>query len=631
MNKCSKCGAEFEGNFCPECGTPSQAPKVCPKCGAQLKENVKFCNNCGYAFVEQNDAHSADKSAQQGDLRSSAPAKSTTTIDWQQSKVFRLLQYAPLVIFALWAVLLWAFMAAPVMKGEPPVMPNVSVYGFFNAETVEGDPDLAAITPAAGAMVAVSAVALLYAGYLVYLQFKGGRVARWLAHYFSVLPYVLVLVCTSVIAVKFNAYAEGMDDMKGSFVGVTVALTVVFLLLHAASLVLCKLFKISVITQEDREQAKQRFEAWCVRRRHRREYRKQRRPIVAQRLKKEPFIRGRSCGAMCILALIFICAGIGLAFPSKEAISYYTDYDAYFEKEFYSWIYEEQFDYLKNAWEEVLPSRLEYRYEDAQEYHGKYEKDKNAQNNGVKFEEWLNDSIKYLRLDLYLGYVWDEAFNDWQENKAYVSTAELYELGVDGYIAQRYPDGFGDFVEEVAGTNSTTKESYVQNSKQLEYDSQKQDWSPATQELISCILMMFLPALVAAVFAIVACVLAFRRKWRASAVFGWILVILSFAAFLLMLLTGAAGLSSIDLYYIVDGRYTLLIVASGGMLPAAMLFSLVNVFIQGDDERKARKRFKREYDEQMAEQGDESALWFVAHKKDRKRKRSKSTADANGN
>lgn len=49
-------------------------------------------------------------------------------------------------------------------------------------------------------------------------------------------------------------------------------------------------------------------------------------------------------------------------------------------------------------------------------------------------------------------------------------------------------------------------------------------------------------------------------------------------------------------------------IALFGMLPAALLFSLVNVFIQADDERKARKRYNREYDEQMAAQGDKTAL-----------------------
>lgn len=50
MNRCPKCGTEFEGNFCPECGEVWSEEKTCPKCGEKVKGSVKFCTNCGYAF-----------------------------------------------------------------------------------------------------------------------------------------------------------------------------------------------------------------------------------------------------------------------------------------------------------------------------------------------------------------------------------------------------------------------------------------------------------------------------------------------------------------------------------------------------------------------------------------------------
>ena len=44
--KCSNCGMEFEGNFCPECGTPAQKTVIkCPNCGTEFKGN--FCPQCG--------------------------------------------------------------------------------------------------------------------------------------------------------------------------------------------------------------------------------------------------------------------------------------------------------------------------------------------------------------------------------------------------------------------------------------------------------------------------------------------------------------------------------------------------------------------------------------------------------
>ena len=47
MHKCTKCGQEFEGNFCPECGTKWVDPELCPKCGARHGADAKFCPECG--------------------------------------------------------------------------------------------------------------------------------------------------------------------------------------------------------------------------------------------------------------------------------------------------------------------------------------------------------------------------------------------------------------------------------------------------------------------------------------------------------------------------------------------------------------------------------------------------------
>lgn len=52
MNKCYKCGREFEGQFCPDCGTKYEAEKTCPDCGATLDGGVNFCNHCGHRFTE---------------------------------------------------------------------------------------------------------------------------------------------------------------------------------------------------------------------------------------------------------------------------------------------------------------------------------------------------------------------------------------------------------------------------------------------------------------------------------------------------------------------------------------------------------------------------------------------------
>lgn len=44
---CAKCGAEFDGNYCPSCGN-SILPKKCPRCATETTGS--FCPQCGYSY-----------------------------------------------------------------------------------------------------------------------------------------------------------------------------------------------------------------------------------------------------------------------------------------------------------------------------------------------------------------------------------------------------------------------------------------------------------------------------------------------------------------------------------------------------------------------------------------------------
>lgn len=50
MHKCNHCGTDFEGKFCPNCGTEYQLKdgEFCPNCGAAVEKGAKFCTHCGY-------------------------------------------------------------------------------------------------------------------------------------------------------------------------------------------------------------------------------------------------------------------------------------------------------------------------------------------------------------------------------------------------------------------------------------------------------------------------------------------------------------------------------------------------------------------------------------------------------
>lgn len=45
-SKCSNCGGQVAGKFCPECGTPTGSLQ-CRSCGGDVKSGARFCAGCG--------------------------------------------------------------------------------------------------------------------------------------------------------------------------------------------------------------------------------------------------------------------------------------------------------------------------------------------------------------------------------------------------------------------------------------------------------------------------------------------------------------------------------------------------------------------------------------------------------
>lgn len=55
MPKCKNCGNEFEGNFCPACGTKAEENTLCPNCGGEIKRDAQFCTRCGHPIAGERD------------------------------------------------------------------------------------------------------------------------------------------------------------------------------------------------------------------------------------------------------------------------------------------------------------------------------------------------------------------------------------------------------------------------------------------------------------------------------------------------------------------------------------------------------------------------------------------------
>ena len=92
---CKQCGAQFEGNFCPKCGTPAQEElTVCPKCGQDRADGDRYCSKCGYDFAPPPKKRTAI-----------ACTKAVTALKAVSAKVCAATKKIPLKTWVFWSVL----------------------------------------------------------------------------------------------------------------------------------------------------------------------------------------------------------------------------------------------------------------------------------------------------------------------------------------------------------------------------------------------------------------------------------------------------------------------------------------------------------------------------------------------
>lgn len=105
MPKCKNCGTEFEGKFCPQCGTEYGKNKVCPKCGGECADGAKFCPLCGYAFDGNAKSQPTTK------------IKEPKVFDVKTTKIFDkihvIIAFLPVVCFMLFSIVLFFLFFAP--------------------------------------------------------------------------------------------------------------------------------------------------------------------------------------------------------------------------------------------------------------------------------------------------------------------------------------------------------------------------------------------------------------------------------------------------------------------------------------------------------------------------------------
>lgn len=263
MHKCMNCGTEFEGKFCPECGTPWQEEKTCPQCGAKLSGSAKFCNECGYSFLgnaepQRPTAPPASatpqpnaENAMQSETAATAvkTAKTPFFTEARKSLIFKLLGYVPAALFALFSVLLFAFYAAPVAEtvlGEG--MGNESLGSVYEMLDYSEIPSLqsgmiALIVFAVFSLLLGSVTVLsLFLSQLKYrsvkLFKKFSLTVTELLTYCGYVFYFIYFIVGCVAIGQINAADEGMGMFAaGACPALLIVFPILFALLSAGSIV----------------------------------------------------------------------------------------------------------------------------------------------------------------------------------------------------------------------------------------------------------------------------------------------------------------------------------------------------------------------------------------------------------
>lgn len=262
MKKCGKCGAEFEGKFCPECGAKWQEKRVCPECGNELAESVRFCPECGCAVGGAQSASPSVASAPAPETAATATAqpiaaeRETTAQSAQKYEqkpaqnantlktVRTALKYIPFGLFALFSVLLFAFYAGSIAVVEGFGESLGSVYG----DITDNIPGMGGCV---GALIVFLLASLALSGFMAAAlftnKFKGkavsifGKAYMLLTEFLAYLAfalYFIFFVIAIVVMAKVSAFDGGVGMISsGACPKLILAFAIIFSLLTGGALV----------------------------------------------------------------------------------------------------------------------------------------------------------------------------------------------------------------------------------------------------------------------------------------------------------------------------------------------------------------------------------------------------------
>lgn len=216
MNKCTNCGTEFDGNFCPECGQKREGEITCPQCGNKVANNANFCLMCGHRIAQQPE-HGNEVKTKQKDKSLDTAALA--------ARVFGLLRYVPMALTLLFAVLLPLLYIAPIVQADQMMgaAESINVYSL--------DEDFYGVSVA---YLVFMCIAILLSAVLLYLHINKekrqkyirlfGKVRISVGELAALFAVVLVyLPCLIISAVAMGKAAELNELLGGGLADVIFA------------------------------------------------------------------------------------------------------------------------------------------------------------------------------------------------------------------------------------------------------------------------------------------------------------------------------------------------------------------------------------------------------------------------
>ena len=271
QHKCFKCGTEFDGNFCPECGEKWEEGKTCPKCGKSLVRDVKFCPDCGHSFAPA--PSPASRPTQEPTMKQ--PPDGT-------KKLYSFVSTFPKVLFGLLSAAFLLIFFAPVavipggeFMGE--TIPNESYGNVYELPNFDGSQLSGSLT---ALIVSVSCAAALTILLMILSLFSKVRYKRilfmgksvLLSSFFTAIGYGVFFILFLVSCIALGQIA-GMDGGFGIITaGAAPILTLVFSLIGCLAALVCaiaggylrKAYPALVVLEEQKEKSSRisSFEYW---------------------------------------------------------------------------------------------------------------------------------------------------------------------------------------------------------------------------------------------------------------------------------------------------------------------------------------------------------------------------------